>query len=225
MRNHGPWRLWPLILIVALVCIGAAEPGSEVDDDKATKLMDAISLFLVVAVVIGLAVWVVVVVRKISDRQSAEEREALQFEVQMGTLHSARTPTEGTAAVSDVGETQTVTAPVAPSLAVEKSPAQSPPSEALSDAAAAIESVMAKLRAAGLYRNIEGRIFLSDGTTEGVIVQLTNGKTAVVLPVLEPPEFMARQIKRFDLCLVPLNGDQVGVLSPMGQYIADHVAL
>jgi hypothetical protein len=161
----------------------------------------------------------------VADRREEEERAALQLEAQVGSLLAGRQAALQPTAVADMPQGKTGAGPRELS-AVPTADALPPvvPAPA-SESGQAIEAILTKLRAGGLFGGLEGSLFLSDGRTEARIVRLTNGKMAIVLPRFESGDYLARQLKRFDLCIIPLGGDQVCVVSPLGTLIAERFSL
>jgi len=244
--KRRPWT--GLVLVAAIAGLGAAAEGDSLPDDAVRPLWtleNVLQVSFLAIVVIGI-VWLFFVRRRLARFRTAEDLAALQLEAQVGSLVAARhsrltgsapspaapfPPPLGAAAAAPpspaIATSPTAALGAAPPVAGPTSalPAAGPTSAPPAAPDAAIEAILAKLRAAALFSGIEGAVYLSDGRTEGKIVRLTNGKVALVLPQLESGEFLARQTKRFDFCLAPLAADQVGVLLPLGAWIADHFSM
>ena len=219
-----PWLWRGASLAAAIVCLGAAEKASDTPEPRPMFFENFALLFFVVLAV-GIVVWAVAVIRKrIGERRAEEEKAARMLEAQVMSLVAERrttasqeppTRSEATGATPPNGSSPPPQAAASPMVS----------DGAASEPAQRVEAILTRLRSGGLLVGLEGSLYLSDGQSEGKIVRLRDGKTAVVLPQLESAEFLARQIKRFDLCIVALGGDQTCVISPLGTYIADHVAM
>jgi cytoskeletal protein RodZ len=216
-----PWLWRGASLAAAIVCLGAAEKASDTPEPRSMFLENFALLFFVV-LAMGIVVWAVAVIRKrIGERRTEEEKAAKMLEAQVMSLVAERRTT----APQEPPARSEATGAALPSGS-SPSP-QAVASPMVSDGATAepAQRVEAILRSGGLLVGLEGSLYLSDGQSEGKIIRLRDGKTAVVLPQLESAEFLARQIKRFDLCIVALGGDQTCIISPLGTYIADHIAM
>jgi len=220
------WRIGNLAA-ASVVCLGAAAESGEALAPRSWVLENALSISIFIVVACAL-VWCVVIVRKrMAERVAEEDNAARTLEAQVMSLVAGRRAVSSTEAPSR--------SPAAESVAADAGAVSSPASpttggplvgtEGAAPSGQTVEAILTRLRAGSLLEGIEGTLFLSDGQTEGKIIRLRGGKTAVVLPRMESAEFLARQIKRFDLCIVALGGDQTCVINPLGAYIADHVAL
>jgi len=209
-------------LLAAIACLGAATDEPLAPAESRSLPFEILSIAIFVAMAVAIVVWVVVITRRrIEERNIREKEAAMLLEAEVTSLIARRqgdaTPSAPVAPrESEVGKPQLETGGASvPAVAAE------PPAAA----AQSVEAILAKLRSGGLLVGVEGAVYLSDGRSEGKIVRLRDGKMAVVLPCLESAEFLARQIKRFDLCIVALGGDQVCVISPLGTYIADQISI
>ena len=209
----------------AMICLGAS--GAEAEAEairRGPKTLETFGFLLFAVVALGLLIWSIAMVRRrLAERQAEEEKAARMLEAQVMSVLANR---QTTAAQESPAR------PAAADAAASGSPvsaASAAASAALggtaTDSAQAVEVVLTRLRSGGLLVGLEGTLYLSDGQSEGKIIRLRDGKTAVVLPRLETAEFLARQIKRFDMCIVVLAADQFCVVSPLSAYIADHIAL
>ena len=216
--DHGLWK-W-VGLLAAIGCLGASGAAPEASEPPSWVAENLLSVTVFAAVVVGLLGWAIAVVhRRVAQRRADEEQAAMRLEAQATALiatHEAAAqpprPTDTTPREEQPLPAQPGGKPTAPAGLTPE------PTDSL-------EAVFTKLRAGGLFAGLEGSLYLSDGHSEGKIVSLTNGKTAVVLPRLESAEFLARQLKRFDLCIIPLGGDQTCVISSLGAFIADHFSV
>lgn len=217
----------PALAASALFCLGAVDdlPVDEVDEEEGVNLLlqNILSFVIVGVALAGIAIWLTIVARRMRQRRHEEEAAALQLEASVGTLFADRRPRAQTPPAA-APDSHAQPAPTTPAVPAEASGATAPGGTTL-EATQAVEAVLDKLRAGGLFAGLEGVIYLSDNRSEGKIVRLTNGKTVVVLPHIEPAEFLARQLKRFDLCIIVLDGDSCCVVNSLGAYIADQFSL
>jgi hypothetical protein len=228
-------RAWLAPIAAAVLC-AAAGPGAR---DQAEAAIDEAKTFapgagyqyivmgLLVALLVGMIVWVVYAYRRMADGRLREQQAEIELEAQVGSIlaeRRGRLRGENRPAPSapDAGAGQPPASAIAPAVVGAAGAPESAPAE---PAGGSIDDVLAKLRASGLFAAVEGMLYLSDGRTEARIVRLTNGKAALVMPRLEAPAFLARHLRRFDLCIVPLEGDSIGVLAPFGAYVADHFSM
>ena len=217
---------WWLLVAVALVCLGAAEePLTEEAEPRSWLLINVVSIAILAGIVVGLGIWAWSVWQKMTARYEEEQRAALDLETSIRSMLAARQNDRPSAPSPPVAQ------PVAPARGSQR-PEPPPPAASAGpepasqegstfEAMQAVEAILNKLRSAGLFASLEGVIYLSDNRSEGKIVRLTDGKAALVMPRMEPPDFMARQLKRFDLCITALGGDSFCVVSSLGAYIAD----
>jgi hypothetical protein len=224
-RARMVWRL--LVAPVVLVCLGMAEVPPEETEPVSWTVTNVVSVFAFLLVAVGILAWAVYTIRwRLAERKAQEEQAALLLEASVGSLLGNRGagPTPG-AAPGGHGEAADSPAAVAASGERPAAAELAAPRGTSLEAVQAMESVIDKLRAAGLFAGLEGSIYLSDGVSEGKIVGLNNKKTVVILPRFESAEFMARQLKRFDLCIVALPDEQACVIESVGSYIAGHFSL
>jgi hypothetical protein len=218
------WKWKATGLLAAMACLGASGDQARAAE-YGPKVLESFGFVLFAIAALSVLIWSVVLVRKrLAERQAEEEKAARMLEAQMMSLLANRQTTvspESPArpAASDAAAAGGPQAGATPPASLAASGGTA------TDSAQAVEAVLTKLRSGGLLVGLEGSLYLSDGQSEGKIIRLRDGKTAVVLPRLETAEFLARQIKRFDLCIVALGAEQVCVIIPLGAYIADHVAL
>jgi len=209
------WLWQSACVVAAIVCLGAAGDSGEPAQPRSWVFENALSILLYGAVGIAVAAWAAVVIRRrIEERRAKEEQAAMLLEAEVASLLAARKTTPPLESASPPAQAKPGSAAPGESVSEDRSGSRI--------ASQTVEAVLGKLRSGGLLEGIEGAIYLSDGRSEGKIVRLRSGKMAVVLPYLESAEFLARQIKRFDLCIVALDADQTCVISPLGDYIADH---
>ncbi|MCX8038735.1 MAG: hypothetical protein N3D11_17110 [Candidatus Sumerlaeia bacterium] len=212
-----------LAVLTAVLCLAASAPDPAENDTQPEQVQpvswmmeNTISIVMFTAVAIGLGVWFFVTVRRRMELYRADEQKAASMlEAEMLALLNAR---------------QAASSPPTVLPAPPESPAtgrETPPAEKLTQppGAEALEGLLNKLRAGGLFGAVEGALFLSDGRSEGKIVRLSDGRMALVLGQMEPPEFLARHLKRFDVCIVALGADQAYVISPLGAMIASRFSL
>jgi hypothetical protein len=200
----------------------AAESPSWLTGNMATFFQGLGVVLAILAV--ALIVWGGMLIhRRLAQRAAEEKQVALMFEAQMGGLAASRSPgLPRTSPPSPAAPYLASAPPGSPALAA---PQPLTPGGPAPESASVVEDILAKLRAGGLFTGVEGSLFLSDGQTEGKIVRLTDGRTAFVMPRSESAEFLARQIKRFDLCIFPLVAGQICVLTPLGAFIADRIKI
>jgi len=211
-------------LLAIVLNLGAADEEPAANEGQSWLTGNMGTFFEVLGVVLAvLAVAFVVwggmlIHRRLSERAAEEKQAALLFEAQLGGLRASQS-----ASLAQPSPPNPVPPQVA--AAAEGSPVLAAPQGPARDSAAAVEDILDKLRAGGLFTGVEGSLFLSDGQTEGKILRLTDGRTAFVMPRVESAEFLARQMKRFDLCVFPLGAGQVCILSPLGAFLADRIKM
>lgn len=223
--DHGIWK--QASLLAAVACLGASGVPPEPPEPPSWAAENLLGITLFAAMAVGLLGWGVAVIhRRIAERRVEEEQAAMRLEAQASVFlaahEAAAQPHQATEDLLAEEQPLPAQAGGEPIASAGAAPEPGPTPAVGPDA---LEPVLAKLRAAGLFAGVEGSLYLSDGRTEAKIIALTNGKTAVVLPRVESAEFLARQLKRFDLCIIPLAGDQVCVMSPLGTFIADHFSV
>jgi len=218
-------------LLAALVFLVAAGDPDETSQPRSWLFENTLSLIVFGVVAVGAVAWAVLVIRRrIEQRRAEEEQAAMLLEAQVSSLLAPRqgpssAQTATTREATSPPEAAVAGRPVEPSSPAPVGAASVTSGGEIAGAGEAVEAILAKLRSGGLLGGIEGAVYLSDGRSEGKIVRLSDGKVAVVLPCLESAEFLARQLRRFDLCIVALGNEQTCVISPFGSYIADRVSL
>lgn len=218
-----PFWIKALVVLAAALCLAAQVRNGDVDAEPVEnaaapswRVENTISIAAFAIIAAGLGTWFVIVVRRRMEQCRAEEEKAAsRLEAEM--MAFLRPPPSPPAPPTSDSPAPPIP-PGASGLSVAEAKPERPDAKAL-------ESIVDKLRAGGLFGAVEGALFLSDGQSEGKIIRLSDGRMALVLPRLEPPEFLARHLKRFDLCIVALGADQLYVISPLGAMIASRFSL
>jgi len=218
----------PIAIVAAAALFAAAAGGEPVEPKEPPSWLieNIISIVIIASMLLAFVIWGVIVHRRLAQRNAEEEKAALMLQAQIGALlaeHNRKTEPIGARAAGR-GETLPPPAGVSVAPAGEKAAEPAARSAEKPDLAERVEAIVAKLRAGGLFSGFEGTLYLSDGESEAKIIRLSDGKTAVVMPQLDSAEFLARQLRRFDLCIVSLGSDEVCVLGSLGEYIADRLA-
>lgn len=179
--------------------------------------IDIWSMFAIL-LVLGILFWLYRTIRNQYDEQRyQEELAAMEFE---------QSVVGATALISEDDNRFTIRAntepaPSAAPVPLEDAPpltAPPPPGEATADP---LTPVIDRLKAAGLFQNIETYLDHNGVSRYAALVKITGNKLVLVVPDMESAAFLRHQLKRCDsIILTPPGGDSF-VVRPMGAWLAD----
>jgi len=226
MSETTQWIVKRVGLLALLVCLGAAEEAPDLPASRSWVMENILSVVIFGVIALGIGGWSIGIMRhRIAQQRADEEQAAKLLEARVLGLLAARkgnAPGESVTGERAAEDALSMSLPSSSKAGVEPVAAAGAGPQEL---ASAVEDILNKLRAGGLFAGLEGSLYLSDGQSEGKIIRLTNGSMAMVLPHVESAEFLARQLKRFDLCIMVLGGGQACVVSRLRDFIAGHFSL